>query len=480
MLKLILAAWLPITSDEAYYVLWGKYIDYGYYDHFPMAGWIANVMLKVGHNPFIVRLPVIFLSTLLGFLIYKVLEKYDKEKAELISIFYFISPLNFLSFIHDPTTPLMFFMFLSVYLFFIAEDKRRYELYFLSGLMLGGAILSKYFAVFLVFIYLFYFFTKKSDKIEKRGFLLLILGAVPSVLILILWNYHHNWINLNFLLNSKNKSSGISLGNFFVYMVTQLYLLTPIVLYFIAKDKFSSLKHSFDNRLKIFGLSFYISSVLFTIFSFKIKIGLHWIAGFYPFFYILCYNLLSKTQIKKSIKFMSVVTAVHLLIIFLALLIPLKTIEKKSFYKMVVLGKKSEKVVKSLEIYKNDFYFTSTSYSRAAVLGFYMLDKDIGIFGQGSKYGRVYDMVTDYRSLNNQNILIFDVKEPKLSNYRPYFSKIEVKEVVVEKATYYVILGYNFNYGEYEKNILREIYSKYYDFDLLKILPYDKKFKERF
>jgi hypothetical protein len=36
--RLWLAAALPITADEAYFVLWGRTPDLGYYDHPPMIG----------------------------------------------------------------------------------------------------------------------------------------------------------------------------------------------------------------------------------------------------------------------------------------------------------------------------------------------------------------------------------------------------------------------------------------------------------
>ena len=38
-IKLIMAHVLPITGDEAYFILWGKHPDYGFYDHPPMVGW---------------------------------------------------------------------------------------------------------------------------------------------------------------------------------------------------------------------------------------------------------------------------------------------------------------------------------------------------------------------------------------------------------------------------------------------------------
>ena len=40
LIKVAIAYGLPMTGDEAYFVLWGKHLDFGYYDHPPMAGWM--------------------------------------------------------------------------------------------------------------------------------------------------------------------------------------------------------------------------------------------------------------------------------------------------------------------------------------------------------------------------------------------------------------------------------------------------------
>ena len=39
LVKLLLAVFVPFTTDEAYFVLWGRNLDYGYYDHGAMTGW---------------------------------------------------------------------------------------------------------------------------------------------------------------------------------------------------------------------------------------------------------------------------------------------------------------------------------------------------------------------------------------------------------------------------------------------------------
>jgi len=57
LIKLLVAWVLPITGDEAYFVVWGKHPDFGFYDHPPMAGWFLTVMLWVSDAPVWLRWP---------------------------------------------------------------------------------------------------------------------------------------------------------------------------------------------------------------------------------------------------------------------------------------------------------------------------------------------------------------------------------------------------------------------------------------
>src|ERR1700693_1144860 len=89
--KILLAAALPITSDEAYFVIWAKNLDFGYYDHPPMIGWILYLFLTFGDSPLFLRLPAVFLSILIGISIFFLLAGKDEEKASLTAILFLIS-----------------------------------------------------------------------------------------------------------------------------------------------------------------------------------------------------------------------------------------------------------------------------------------------------------------------------------------------------------------------------------------------------
>ena len=57
LIRLLAAAFIPLTEDEAYYRLWAQHPGLGYYDHPPMISWwIAAGMRLAGDSALGVRL----------------------------------------------------------------------------------------------------------------------------------------------------------------------------------------------------------------------------------------------------------------------------------------------------------------------------------------------------------------------------------------------------------------------------------------
>ena len=65
-----LAAVLPITGDEAYFIWWGWKPDWGFYDHPPMIGWWLAALLTFNDAEWWLRLPVILQPGLLALAVY--------------------------------------------------------------------------------------------------------------------------------------------------------------------------------------------------------------------------------------------------------------------------------------------------------------------------------------------------------------------------------------------------------------------------
>src|SRR6185503_20884952 len=71
-LRLIAAAFTPITFDEAYYWMWSKHLAGGYYDHPPMVALVirAGTMIA-GDTELGVRLVSILLAIPMSYAVYR-------------------------------------------------------------------------------------------------------------------------------------------------------------------------------------------------------------------------------------------------------------------------------------------------------------------------------------------------------------------------------------------------------------------------
>ncbi|MBI1819067.1 MAG: glycosyltransferase family 39 protein [Nitrospirae bacterium] len=459
-IKLLLAAAIPITSDEAYFVFWAKNPDFGYYDHPPMIGWILHAFLFPGNSTFILRLPAVFSTILIGMGIFFLLDRTDKEKASLTAILFLISPMSLLFVLVTTDTPVILFSFFSVLFLKKGLEKEEYRYYILSGVLFGLALLSKYFAVFIGLAYLTYLLF--SSKKSKFGFLLLFLSAIPFVLINIFWNYTHCWTNLLFNLFNRNRQEEFSMMKVLIFIVSQIYLMTPPFIYYLFSKRRILIDEIFSRgRNNLFLYLFSVPLFMFLMISLKKVVGLHWVLAFYPFFYLFIFQVLDKEALQKSLKFMFIFSLVHLFLIGAILSTPLKFFKNNKNYPIMTMSLKPGGIKERLLSYEDDFVFATPSYAESAVMS-YQYGRYFIVFGGGSYHGRQDDILTDFRAFSGKNILVLTDRESPIEEYLPYFRKVEVKKVIIEDAVFYLILGHDFKFDQYRERILKPIKESYY------------------
>src|SRR5205814_7472172 len=71
-LRLVAAAWTPLTFDEAYYWMWSKHLASGYYDHPPMVALVIRLGTMIaGDTELGVRLVSILLALPMSWAVYR-------------------------------------------------------------------------------------------------------------------------------------------------------------------------------------------------------------------------------------------------------------------------------------------------------------------------------------------------------------------------------------------------------------------------
>ncbi|MES1982587.1 MAG: glycosyltransferase family 39 protein [Pseudomonadota bacterium] len=461
-IKCVLAWALPLSGDEAYFLVWARHLDFGYYDHPPMIGWILHLMLSLGNSELVIRLPAVMLSTLIGVGLYALLKPYDESRAALVAILFLVSPLNILNVLVTTDTPLILFVFASVIALFHALQKNRRAWYVLSGIFLGLAFLSKYFAVLLGLAYLAYFIFSGRTRQKMHGFLLLLLAACPFVWVNLYWNYTHCWDNLLFNLYNRNEDAQFSVGKIAAFLGMQIYLMSPPAIYYLFRHRAQLRQKMISGHAVVFVYAFLIPMAAFALLALKKDIGLHWVLAFYPFFYVLLYFSLTRDELTRTYKFMLWFSAAHLAAIAVIAALPMETWKHNKLYDGIVFMFDNDAIADHIRPYEQQqFLLAADGYTPAAIIS-YHYGKNFFVFGPGSRYARQDDIITDFRQFNRRNILIVRKSAPDPAEYAPYFNRVDIREFVLRGATFYLVLGYEFNFDHYKNQVLRPAREKYY------------------
>ncbi|MBL4799632.1 MAG: glycosyltransferase family 39 protein [Oleispira sp.] len=283
----LLHSWLlPFSADEAHYALYGKLLDWSYFDHPPMVGWLQSISLLWGESELALRILPILLSALSLGLLFKLSREEFGEKTALLTLLLFISApiLQILPFGMIPETPLILCGLLNIWILkrLIKNNGETLSDWLLLGLILGAAGLSKYTGItlaFSTFIALYIHF--KMSLTRQFGFYL--AGAIAGLCIIpiIYWNINNDWISILYQLNHSAGKAEYSLLAASTMQVTQLASYGPLLYILGLVVIITQLKSKLNNKLNnkqinlwlIFALPILI---LFSFLSAKGRSLPHW------------------------------------------------------------------------------------------------------------------------------------------------------------------------------------------------------------
>ena len=453
---------LPMTGDEAYFILWGKYPAGGYYDHPPMLGWWLTGLLPISHSEWVLRLPSVLLPFILGLGAWWLVAPYGKERAVLAGLLVVLQPANVWNILITTDTPLVLFSLLSVLAYVAGIRKSATGWYAASGALLGCAFMSKYFAALLGIAFAAHILFGRRDQQRWTALVFILLFSSPAPLYNLYWNSQHAWVNLLFNLVTRNENAAWSWKTPLLYLGSILYLATPFVL-IAAWQHRTLLRHTLPEAPEA-RVALWIAGIplmLFAVLSTLKTIGLHWILAFTPFIVIPIAIALPVSKLKKLAAWSAGIAALHLLLIATLSSLPIETWKKSPHYASLVLAVKTNEFITAITPYTAGHTLAMTSFSPAAVLSFYT-GQPVSVFGEGTYHGRQDDFLTDWRTLDQKNILIISRTPPDLSWFQPYFRHLSTKEIQLHEASFYLIQGQQFNYQAYRQTVLTKIRQHFY------------------
>ena len=217
----------PLHADEAYYALYGKFLDWGYYDHPPMVA----IMTFLSSHLFKGYLSVRFLTVLLHgatvlLLGISVEEKLTTNRA--VVTFFAIAasvPIFIIyGFITTPDAPMLFFTALFFLLYKKYVKKPNWTRAILLAITIAAMLYSKYMAVLVVtFVILSNLRLLKDPKIIVAGLLALML-FLPHIL----WQIHHDFPSFQYHLMQRNTAFKIQYP--LEFLPLQLLVCNPVCL----------------------------------------------------------------------------------------------------------------------------------------------------------------------------------------------------------------------------------------------------------
>ena len=212
MIDLLCAMLCDIHADEAYYRLYGQYLDWGYFDHPPMIAlmtFISDVLVpgtSIVAKNLSVRLMTVLLHMATVFLVWKTLDIKDRADKRAQNIFFLVSGsmvmFNAYGFITAPDAPLLFFgaLFYYAYRKYLCETSWKYAI--LLSVAIAGMCYSKYMAVLAVGFIVLSNWRLICDKRLWAAIGLAVIMLIPHLY----WQYANNFPSFTYHLVDRSMS----------------------------------------------------------------------------------------------------------------------------------------------------------------------------------------------------------------------------------------------------------------------------------
>ena len=209
VLSFLVAGQVEFSSDEAHYALYGAYLDWSYFDHPPMVGWLNALILPFSHSEFALRVLPILMFAGASMVVYQLARECFPEANPwlgFVSVAILQSGILFhiIALAMIPDTPLLLFGLLAMLMLWRATDinnEHQFRDWIYVGLCFGLAGLSKYTAITLVITaILFVHFSHRWQVIRTPGPWIALLISMILVTPVLYWNATHDWMSFNYQL----------------------------------------------------------------------------------------------------------------------------------------------------------------------------------------------------------------------------------------------------------------------------------------
>ena len=276
---------VELAPDEAYYWTWSRHLQWGYYDHPPLTGFLIRIGTAIaGDGEFGVRL----LWVAIGFFLTIVLYRMGKSMFDSRAGFYAALLMNLSllgstgAVIVTPDGPQGLFWALAVLFVYKAIESGKGFWWYGTGIAFGLGLLSKYTMVLLAPCLFFFLLSVRRERawlFRKEPYLALILGLILFSPV-ILWNHAHDWVSFKFqLAHGLDVKKTAGLKTFGDFWAGQAGVVTPFLFLASIWGMAAGTIQGFKKRSPGLLLLFWTSAPIFLFFAYaslRSKVEANW------------------------------------------------------------------------------------------------------------------------------------------------------------------------------------------------------------
>ncbi len=287
LMRLHVAVSVPLLGAEAYYWNWGQHLAWGYYDHPPMIAWlIRSTCVLFGKTVFGVRFSPLILGMALPIIVrWFAGNLYGAVAGRIAALIVATTPLVLVGgVLSTPDVVVSFLYLLALGLGLQSARSWSAGKFFLTGVVIAFAILSKFNGFVLVPIFGLYWIIIALDRPGRAQWLPFI--GLCGLLILIpylIWNAAHDWVTFRYLFWYRHKEAGQVLINWTgpFTLLGNFFTLGPILGLLMLAAMYQCIRFSGERKSKEQKLAeltmFLLPLAGFLLLSFKISLAPHWV-----------------------------------------------------------------------------------------------------------------------------------------------------------------------------------------------------------
>ena len=235
----VLGASLGLSVDEAHYALYAAHLDWSYFDHPPLVGWVQWPLVALDAPTWALRLVPELLWLCTALLVYRLAERLDFHHTGQAG-FWAVLALSLAPLLHVlgigllPDTLLVFFTVLLMGLTLDLTDAaavQRPVPWLVLGLTLGLAGLGKYTAILAVPAVAVCLFRAHGWRLLGNRWLWLALAvALLLVTPVAYWNHANHWISFTYQAK-HGAGGGWQAGHVARFVIVQALVFGPLLLW---------------------------------------------------------------------------------------------------------------------------------------------------------------------------------------------------------------------------------------------------------